>query len=38
LLEIARSAVRQARRAGGNQAHHVFLPTLTASDGDEPPN
>lgn len=37
LLEIARSAVLVARRAGGNQAHHVICPTLRALEDDEPP-
>jgi diguanylate cyclase (GGDEF)-like protein len=30
MIEIARSAMRQARRAGGNQAHHIVCPSLTA--------
>jgi diguanylate cyclase (GGDEF)-like protein len=37
LLEIARSAVVVARRAGGNQAHHVRCPPLRALEDDEPP-
>ncbi|KUI26627.1 GGDEF domain-containing protein [Mycobacterium sp. GA-2829] len=37
LLEIARSAVVVARRAGGNQAHHVNCPPLRALKDDEPP-
>jgi diguanylate cyclase (GGDEF)-like protein len=37
LLDIARSAMRQARRAGGNQAHYIVCPALTAFGGDEPP-
>jgi diguanylate cyclase (GGDEF)-like protein len=37
LIEIARSAMRQARRAGGNQAHHITFPTLPALEDDEPP-
>lgn len=37
LLEIARGAVVVARRAGGNQAHHVRCPPLRALEDDEPP-
>ncbi|MFS0897106.1 GGDEF domain-containing protein [Mycolicibacterium litorale] len=37
LLEIARGAVQVARRAGGNQAHHVRCPPLRALEDDEPP-
>lgn len=37
LLEIARAAVVVARRAGGNQAHHVRCPPLRALEDDEPP-
>lgn len=37
LIGIARSAVGEARRDGGNQAHYIVCPTLTACEGDEPP-
>lgn len=37
LLELARSAVVVARRAGGNQAHHITCPPLRALEDDEPP-
>jgi diguanylate cyclase (GGDEF)-like protein len=37
MLEIARSAMRHARRAGGDQAHHIVCPALTVLGGDEPP-
>ncbi|KUI29074.1 diguanylate cyclase [Mycobacterium sp. IS-1496] len=37
LLEFARSAVVVARRAGGNQAHHIECPPLRALKDDEPP-
>ncbi|BBY19728.1 GGDEF domain-containing protein [Mycolicibacterium litorale] len=37
LLELARSAVVVARRAGGNQAHHINCPPLRALEDDEPP-
>ncbi|WP_193044069.1 GGDEF domain-containing protein [Mycolicibacterium baixiangningiae] len=37
LLELARSAVVVARRAGGNQAHHIICPPLRALEDDEPP-
>ncbi|MGE2713946.1 diguanylate cyclase domain-containing protein [Mycolicibacterium litorale] len=37
LLEFARSAVVVARRAGGNQAHHIICPPLRALEDDEPP-
>jgi diguanylate cyclase (GGDEF)-like protein len=36
LLEIARHAVTVARRAGGNQAHHIKCPPLRALEDDEP--
>ncbi len=36
LIDIARSAMRYARRAGGDQAHYVISPSLSALDGDEP--
>lgn len=36
LIDIARSAMRKARRPGGNQAHFINCPTLSAFDGDEP--
>ncbi|TFV61106.1 GGDEF domain-containing protein [Mycobacterium sp. PS03-16] len=37
LLEIARGAAQVARRAGGNQAHHVRCPPLRTLEDDEPP-
>jgi diguanylate cyclase (GGDEF)-like protein len=37
LIDIARSAMRHARRAGGDQAHYVICPSLNAMGGDEPP-
>jgi len=37
LLDFGRSALRQARRAGGDQAHHIVCPALTLFDGEEPP-
>jgi hypothetical protein len=37
LIGIARSAVGDARRDGGNQAHYIVCPTLSACEGDEPP-
>lgn len=36
LIDISRGAMRHARRSGGDQAHYVICPTLTALDGDEP--
>lgn len=36
LIDLARSAMRHARRAGGNQAHYIIGPSLGALDGDEP--
>lgn len=37
LIHVARSAMRHARRSGGNQAHYIVCPTLNAFDEDEPP-
>jgi diguanylate cyclase (GGDEF)-like protein len=37
LITIARGAAEVARRAGGNRAHHVECPPLTAVGEDEPP-
>ena len=35
LIEVAGSAMREARRAGGNQARHIVYPGLSTSDDDE---
>lgn len=36
LIAIGRAAAAVARRAGGNRAHHVECPPLTAAEDDEP--
>lgn len=38
LIEIARRGVAEARRAGGNQAHYIVCPSLSACEGDDPPH
>lgn len=38
LITIARAAADVARRAGGNRAHHIECPPLTALEDDEPPH
>lgn len=35
LIDVAGTAMREARRAGGNQARHIVYPGLAATDDDE---